>query len=276
MRSSAMRASYTCMMATTVAAAVLVPWEAHAATTSPLSALAAVPALPAPAAPRAGGVTETPNPPVAVPGVTVKTKDGYRDTKWHELDAATGRGYCLVTREAGMRWMSSWGTSSRSNAEDLELDRLIEKDGKATLERTRLHFDPSDVTLTAMGTVRVELHEVARAGGGGAQPVVVWGFREGRDVIILARNVERGVEARPPGSDDSQIPFVSAEGCPFAGARIDARKPEDGSVAQLDGSLPARGSGKDQVIPHFWVDASVSRVARDPEAKLAVRVRVRE
>jgi hypothetical protein len=264
-----MRAKYTVVAVATMAAvaAVLVPSEAHAGATSPLSALAVMPAAPAP-----GRFMEAPNPPVAIPGVAVKSTDGHRDTKWHELKAATSRGYCLVSREGGYRWMASWGTSSRSNAEALELDRLVEKDGKVTLERTRLHFEPGDATLTATSTARVELHEVARSPAG----VVVWSFREGRDVIVLARNVDRGVESRPADSDESSMPFVSAEGCPFAGARLDARKPENGSVAQLNGALPARGEGKDKVVPQFSVDVSLSRVARDPEAKLAVRVRVRE
>ena len=265
-----MRASYTVVALATMAAAVLVPSEARAGTTSPLSSLAVMPAAPAPVA--RGPVTETPNPPVAVPGVAVKTKDGYRDTKWHDLNAATSRGYCLASTVGGYRWMSSWGTSSRSSAEDLELDRLIEKDGKVTLERTRLHFDPSDVTLTATSTARVELKEIARTPAG----IVVWAFRDGRDVVVLTKNVDRGVESRPPESDESAMPFVSAEGCPYAGARLDARKPENGSVAQLTGSLPARGTGKDKVTPQFLVDASLSRVARDPEPRLAVRVRVKE
>ena len=48
------------------------------------------------------------------------------------------------------------------------------------------------------------------------------------------------------------------------------------AVAQLTGSLPAHGTGKDKVTPQFMVDVSLSRVARDPEPKLAVRVRVKE
>ncbi|MEA2750868.1 MAG: hypothetical protein QOI41_5011 [Myxococcales bacterium] len=265
-----MRASYMVVVIATMTAAALVPSEARAGTTSPLSALAVMPAAPA-AAPR-GPVTETPNPLPATPGVAVKTKDGYRDTKWHDLNAATSRGYCLASTVGGYRWMSTWGTSSRSTAEDLELDRLVEKDGKVTLERTRLHFEPTDATLTATSTARVELKEIARTPAG----IVVWAFREGRDVIVLAKGVDRGVESRPPESDESSIPFVSAEGCPYAGARLDARKPENGSIAQLTGSLPAHGTGKDKVVPQFMVDVSLSRVARDPEPKLAVRVRVKE
>ncbi len=265
-----MRASYTVMALATLATAVLLPSEAHAGTTSLLSTLAAMPAVPAP--PARGLVTETPNPPVAVPGVVVKSKDGYRDTKWHDLHAATSRGYCLTSTVGGYRWMSSWGTSSRSAPDDLDLDRLSEKDGKVTLERTRLHFEPSDATLTATSTAHVELKEIARTPAG----VVVWAYREGRDVIVLAKNVDRGVESRPAESDDAMMPFVSSEGCPYAGARMDARKPENGAVVQLTGSLPAHGTGKDKVTPQFMVDVSLSRVARDPEPKLAVRVRVKE
>jgi hypothetical protein len=265
-----MRAVYIVAALATLAAAVMVPSEAHAGTTSLLSTLAAMPAAPTPAA--RGPVTETPNPPVAIPGVVLKTKDGYRDTKWHDLNASTSRGYCLTSTVGGYRWMSSWGTSSRSSADDLELDHLSEKDGKATLERTRLHFDPSDATLTATSTARVELREIARTTAG----VVVWAYRDGRDVIVLAKNVERGVESRPADSDESAMPVVSAEGCPYAGARMDARRPENGAVVQLTGSLPAHGTGKDKVTPQFLVDVSLSRVARDPEPKLAVRVRVKE
>lgn len=266
-----MRACCTVVgVATMAAAALLVPGEAHAGTTSLLSSLAVMPT--APVRPPRGPVTETPNPPIAVPGVTLKSKDGYRGTVWHDLNAAVGRGYCLTAREGGYRWMSSWGTSSKSAADDLELDRLVEKDGKATLERTRVHFEPSEGSLVATSTARVELREIARTPAG----VVVWAFREGRDVVVLARNVDRGVESRPPDSDESSMPFVSAEGCPFAGARLDARKPESGAIAQLNGSLPAHGTGKNKVVPQFIVDASLSRVARDAEPKLAVRVRVRE
>ncbi len=263
------RAGYTFTALATLAA-VMVPSEAHAGTTSLLSTLAALPAAPAPPAP--GPVTETPNPPVAVAGVVVKTKDGARDTKWHDLNAATSRGYCLTSTVGGYRWMSSWGTSSRSTPDDLDLEHLSEKDGKVTLERTRLHFDPSDATLTATSTARVELKEIARTPAG----VVVWAYRQGRDVIVLAKNVDRGVESRPAESDEATMPFVSAEGCPYAGARMDARKPENGAVVQLSGSLPAHGTGKDKVTPQFMVDVSLSRVARDPEPKLAVRVRVKE
>lgn len=258
-----MRASCILFATVVLAAALLASSEARAAATAPLSSLAA---LPAPAPPR------TPEATAAVAGVVVKSKEGYGSTRWHDVNAATGRGYCLSVSEGGYRWMSSWGTSAKGTASDLDLDRLTEKDGKATLERTRVHFEPSDGALTTRGRSQVELREVARTPAG----VVVWAFREGRDVIVLARNIERGVEARRPGADEAMFPFVSSDGCPFAGARLDARKAEGGSVAQLTGALPPVGTGKEKVVPRFLVDASLSRVGRDPEPMLAVRVRMRD
>lgn len=243
--------------------ALISPSEAQAGTRASISSLAA---LPAPVPPR------SPEAVASVAGVAVKSKEGYGSTRWHDVNASTGRGYCLSTTEGGYRWMSSWGTSAKGTASDLDLDRLVEKDGKATLERTRLHFDPTDASLTTRGRSQVELHEIARTPAG----VVVWAFRDGRDVVLLARNVERGIESRRPGAEDGVFPFVSSDGCPFAGARLDARKPESGTVVQLIGSLPAVGTGKEKVVPRFLVDASLSRVGRDPEPVLAVTVRMRD
>lgn len=250
-----------CMVIGLAAAAVLVPSEAHAGVTAPLSSLSS---LPAPAAPK------TPEAVASVPGASLKTKDGYGATKWHDLNAATGRGYCFSTSENGSRWTNSWGTSSKSPASDVDLDRLVEKDGKVTLERTKLRFDPTDASLTLKGRSQVELHEIARTPAG----IVVWAFREGRDVIILARNIERGVESRRGSSDDVGMPFVSSDGCPYGGARLDARRPDAGSAVQLTGALAPQGTGKEKVTPRFLIDASVARVSRDPEAKIAVRVRM--
>jgi len=258
-----MRATCILSVAFVAAGSLLAPSQAHAGTRAPLSTLAA---LPAPAPPRMPEATGS------LPGVTVKSKDGYGSTRWHDVNAATGRGYCLSTTDGGYRWMSSWGTSAKGSASDLNLDRLAEKDGKATLERTRVRFDPSDASLTTAGRSQVELREIARTPAG----VVVWAFREGRDVVVLARNIERGIEARRPNAEEGMFPFVSSDGCPFAGARLDARKAENGSVAQLTGALPPVGTGKEKVVPRFIVDASVSRVGRDPEAMLAVSVRMRD
>jgi hypothetical protein len=258
-----MRAICILSVTVTALASVLVPADARAGTTAPLSSLGV---LPAPVPPRTPEATAT------VAGVVVKSKDGYGNTRWHDVNAATGRGYCLSASEGGYRWMSSWGTSAKGSASDLDLDRLVEKDGKATLERTRVHFEPSDATLTTKGRSQVELHEIARTPAG----IVVWAFREGRDVVVLARGATSGIESRRTGADEAMFPFVSSDGCPFAGARLDARKAEGGSVAQLVGDLPPVGTGKDKVVPRFLVDASLSRVGRDPEPRIAVSVRIRD
>jgi hypothetical protein len=240
---------------------VFVPAEAAAGTTSPLSAIAA---LPRPVDLKASNGV--------IPGLTMKTKDGYQRTEYHELFASTARGYCLAQKEIGYRWMGSYGASARSATEDLDLDRLTEKDGTVTLERTRVHFDPPSGTITATGRSQVELKEIARTQAG----VVVWAYREDGAIVVLAKNVERGVESRHIGSEENGVPFVSTDGCPFAGARLDARKPDAGAFVQLTGALPAQGTGKDKVIPHFVVDASLTRVLRDPEPMLAVRVHLKD
>lgn len=244
-------------------AVAFVPSWAAAGTTTPLSSIATLPAA---------RPLKTPEAPAAVPGLTLKSKDSPREARWHELTAATGRGYCIQSYEGGPSWSSSRGASSLSTAEDLDLVRLVAKDGKVTLERTRVHFDPPSGSLTAMSRASVELKEIARTPAG----VVVWAYREGKDVVVVARDVDRGIESRRSADEGDVSPFVSADGCPFAGARLDGRKPAAGTVAQLTGNLPARGKGKERVVPRFIVDASLSRVARDPEPILAVRVRLAE
>lgn len=259
-----MRLARLALSASMIALVALVSPPAKAGTTAPLSALAAL-AAPAP--------LRTPESPTSVPGLVLKSKDGPRETRWHDLTAATGRGYCFQSTEGGLSWSGTKGSTSRSTAEDFDLVHFVEKEAKVTLERTRVHFDPPSGALVATGRSSVELEEVARTPSG----VVVWAYRDGRDVVVMARNVERGIEARRPTSgDDMSVPFVSSDGCPYAGARLDGRKPETGSMAQISGNLAAQGKGKDKVVPRFIIDASLSRVARDPEPVLAVRVRVRD
>jgi hypothetical protein len=213
-----------------------------------------------------------PETPAAVPGLAMKSKEGPHETRWHDLTAATGRGYCIQSAEGGMSWSRSRGASSRGTAEDFDLVRLVEADAKVTLERTRVHFDPPSGSLTAMARSVVGLSEIARSPAG----VVVWAYRDGKDVVVMARGVSRGIESRRRSGDDADERFVSSSDCPFAGARLDARKPDAGSMAQLAGALAPRGSGKDKVASQFIVDASLSRVARDLEPMLAVRVRVHD
>jgi len=235
---------------------------ASAGTTAPLSSIAA---LPGPSGVRGTSAG------AAIPGLSLKSKDGDRGTQWHDLTAASGRGYCISQKTSGYRWSSTYSGSSRSAEEDLDLDRLVEKDGVVTFERTRVHFNPMQGSIEATGRSQVTLKEVTRSASG----VVVWAFREEKAIVVLAKRASSGVEGHQVG-DEGTVPFVSAEGCPFAGARIDARRPEAGSFAQLTGTLAPRGTGKDRVVPMFIIDASVSRVTRDPEPLLSVRVRMRE
>ena len=242
-------------------ATVLASSLASAGTTAPLSTIAGL---------RGPTTLKNQTAGTTITGLSLASKDGYRGTRWHDLTASSGRGYCLSQKQFGYRWTSTYGSGSTSAEEDLDLDRLVEKDGVATLERTRVHLNPVQGTIEATGRSQVTLTEVARSANG----IVVWAFREDKAIVVLAKRATGGVEGHQL-ADEGQVPFVSADGCPFAGARVDARKPEVGSFAQLTGSLPPVGTGKDRVIPGFIIDASISRVARDPEPLLSVRVRMK-
>lgn len=245
--------------------AALASSSASAGTPSPLSTVRTLPAL--------TPLRATTPVAVTVPGITMKTRDGYGATKWHDLEAATGRGYCFASKEGGLRYMDSHGMSSKAEADEIDLDRLFEKDGKTWFERTRVATDGTTATVTAIGRATVELQEIGR----GPEGVVVWAYRTGNDVIVLTKRAERGIESLQRDSDDGMsVPFVAVEDCPYAGARLDAKKPEAGTFVQLIGNLPAKGTGKDRVQQKFFVDASLSKVARDPEAMLSVRIRIRD
>jgi hypothetical protein len=217
-----------------------------------------------------------PAPGSPIPGLKLTTRDvDDNKARYHELTAATARGYCIARKDGAFNWSSGYGGGARSEAEDLDLDRLLEKEGTVILERTRVHFDPPSGTITATGRSQVALTELARSRSG----VVVWGYREDRMVILLARGVASGTESHQlldPAGSTAGGGFVSVDGCGYAGGRLDARNPQAGATAQLIGTLAAQGKGKDKVVPRFAVDASLSRVDRDPEPLLAVRVRMLE
>lgn len=259
------RSLRTLVVASSLAVGLFASSRASAGTSSPLSTIKTLPGL--------TPIRATTPAAVAVPGLTLKTRDGYGATKWHDLKASTGRGYCFSSTDGGFRFMDNYGVSSKAEPEELDLDRLFEKDGKTLLERTRLAIDGKTSTVTAVGRAVVELQEIAR----GAEGVVVWAYRMGPDVIVLTKRVDRGMEGFQRASDDgTTVPFVSVDGCPYAGARLDAKKPEAGTFAQLMGELPAKGTGKDKTTQRFFVDASLSKVARDPEPMIAVRIRIRD
>ncbi len=201
--------------------------------------------------------------------VGVAIKDIGTRATWHEM--STRGGTCIAP---------SWGrlTNEYSSAVDEKdekpsyLERLVQKDGKTTLERQRFTFAPKEGTLAVSPRVSVALQEVARAEG-----VVVWAFRDGKDVVLVSRAFDGGYEsAHKSPEEEGGFSFIGADGCPFAEARLDATAAKTGAAAELHGQLPKRGKGKDAVTPTFTVYASLSRLSRDPEPTLAVRVRVKE
>lgn len=206
--------------------------------------------------------------PGKVAGLTLTSSDIGRnkETKWHELTANANQGFCINDHEAGMRWSNSIGASEKTPASDFELLHLADKDGKTTLERTNVHFDSPGGTIAPTGRAQVELTEVARTQNG---EVVVFAYRDGSNIVLLARGAESGTESRTLAGDSGMVAFVSADGCNFSGVRLDARKPEGGTVAQM--AVVVKVDAKNS--RRFLVDASLSKVARDPEPKLAVRIR---
>jgi hypothetical protein len=200
----------------------------------------------------------------------VKIKVLSYNTTWYELSVAASKGYCVMPA-FGTRLSDT--TSSSTDNDPTFIYRLVEKDGKATLEKTRLWFDAKEGKARVGTRVSVALAEITRANG-----VAVWGYKEGPNVVLLARGVDGGVEsAHPiPETGNGMFPFVGSDGCPYAMAHLDLSATKTGAVAQLTGNLPTRGKGKDAVTPKFIVDASLSKLSRDPEPMLSVRVRMRE
>jgi hypothetical protein len=258
-----MRAEYKFVGASLFVLATSVAPHASAGTRAPMSSIAALPK----AAPIA-----VPAEPVEIPGVVVSTKAIRGAQRYHQIEAAKSGGYCLAFSDQP-HFMTTWTVGATEPAADADLDRLVvQKDGRVTLERTRLHMDPHDVSsLRAIARSSVELHEIART----AKGVVVWAYREGTDVVVIARDVDGGTDARS-GVHDSVTAFIQNDGCSFAAMHIDARKPEGGAFGQLVGTLPRQGKAKGTPDVRFVIDASVSRVTRDPEPMLAVRVRTLE
>ncbi len=245
------------VLASLVAAAALsASAPAAAGEKAPISAL---PALPAP--------RDRTDPPkdYGVTGLAVKEHTSAARS-YLELTAATSRGYCIVDTEFGLRLESS--TTALDNR--VELWRLVEKDGRATFERTRFEVSTYLNNAWEKSKTTIELREVARSNG-----VAVWGFREpSGDVVLLARGASGGREVRPKKQEENGgFDFVSSD-CTFGAVRIAASAAKAGSLAQLRGSLPPVGEGKAKVTPQFVVDGSLAKLSRDPEPVLAVRVRL--
>jgi hypothetical protein len=189
---------------------------------------------------------------------------------WATMTVPAGLGYCIVPAQWGMRIGDSMSSSVEGNQSAYVL-RLVEKDGKVTLEKTRFAFEPKTSTMHAGTRVSIALGEVASAGG-----VKVWGYRDGPNVILLARGVDGGFDTIHPDPENMNPPFIGSDGCPYAIGHLDLDAAKSGAMLQFSGALPTRGKGKDAVTPRFLVDASLAKLSRDPEPMLSVRVRLKE
>jgi hypothetical protein len=203
-----------------------------------------------------------------VPGLLVK-EHASTARSYTELAAATGRGYCIASREFGLS-LETTAEFSERDPDRYELWRLVEKDGKATFERTRFEVASYLTSAWVKSKTSIELREVARANG-----VTVWGYRDGSDVVLLSRGADGGRETRP--KEDTQDTFDSdfvSSNCTFGAVRLSVATAKAGSLAQLHGTLPPVGEGKSKVVPQFVVDSTLAKFSRDPEPVLSVRVRL--
>ena len=249
---------------TLLASCLLMPSSAHAADKKPLSSLPLMPEKKDADAPL--DLAKAP----PIPGIAVKDVKNYGSIGTHvEVNAATTKGYCFVDREYGLR-LSSASMSSPFND---ELWRFTETDGKAQLERTRIQVVPSEKAAWLRSRTTVELAPVTSAHG-----VTVWGFREGGDIVLVAKGADGGRESPHPKKDETadgidMVSFVSSD-CGWGATRLNTQLSKAGTLAQLRGNLPPIGEGKQKVTPHFVINGSISKVSRDPEPILAVNVQL--
>lgn len=214
-----------------------------------------IPTLPAPK-----DATDAPKT-MGVPGLTLKEVHTSRSS-YYEVHAASAQGYCLVNRDHVFELQ----TDTTDTASD-EVWRLVEKDGTATLERTRYEIAPFVGNVWVKSKVTIELKALATDLG-----LTAWGMREANgDVVVLAKRVTFGQESGP----QSETGFSSTtSGCIFGAARIRAAALKTGGgTAQLTGRLPAEGEGKSRVEPQFVIDVSAVKVSRQPEPVVSVRLR---
>lgn len=220
--------------------------------------------------PKMAAPKDATNPPktYGVPGLSVKEQQVPRST-YTELTAATKQGYCLIESTSAFMVL----VESTSSTDLSELWRFSEKDGTASLERTRFELVTYLENAWVKSKTTTELKQVANDQG-----VTVWAMRDqDGDFVFLAKGAEGGREThlgRNP--DDGGEVGNAISSCNYGATRISASTVKNGGgIAQLNGSLPAVGQGKDKVVPRFTVDISALKLSRDPEPEITVRVRVR-
>lgn len=207
------------------------------------------------------------NPPkqYGVPGLSLKEEKTNRSS-YYEISAATAQNYCLVNLEENLEMQPM-----TTNTDQAEMWRLTEKDGTATLERTRYQVAPYLDSAWIKSKNSIELKPLATDLG-----VTAWAMRQSNgDVVVLAMHATGGRESMRGEKPEQQgrFNFTHSE-CTFGAVRISAYAiAHGGGSAQLRGDLPAVGEGKARVVPQYVIDVSASKTTRDPEAILSARIR---
>ena len=187
------------------------------------------------------------------------------------LVAAASSDACLVSYSDAGRPVSSNRDVITSSATSVRVERLVTaEDGSATLEVNAIQVDEKSYRLR--GRLQVPLTVVARDPRG----IVVYAYRAAGELVILTSIANSGGSYRnapaPPKSGEP-MPFSELIGfadCSLNRARLD---PRYAGAAVLTGRTKAEGEAKSKL---FTINASLSKVTRDPEPILSVSVRVDE
>lgn len=213
----------------------------------------------------------TPPPLLGVPGLKFENKTT-QYSKYTEVTAAKAKGYCLVQWDAGFIHLQLSESISGGVVE--EMWHFVETDGKASLERIRFEMSLDSAWVRSKSSA--ELRSLATSDG-----ITVWGLREpDGSVLVFARGATSGREASSLPKDHEQSELVGSD-CTFGATRLDARAIAKGAAAQLSGNVSIVAGDTDDVpgkklTQRFVVDISASKLSRDPESMLSVRVRRRE
>ena len=207
---------------------------------------------------------ESPGKTLGVPGLVLKEQQAGR-TSYYEVTAAKKDGYCLVSRD---QMLSLADVTTDSDTD--EVWRLVEKDGGATLERTKYQVASYLGNVWVKSKAKVTLKPLATDLG-----ITAWGMRDTNgDVVVIAHRATSGRESGPQSKDSGPSSASTSSSCSYGAARIRASALKaGGGSAQLTGRLPAVGEGKERREPQFVVDISAVKLARDPEPIISVRVR---
>ena len=147
-----------------------------------------------------------------------------------------------------------------------EVWRLVEKDGTATLERTRYEIAPFVGNVWVKSKITIELKALATDLG-----LTAWGMREANgDVVILAKRVTFGQESGTAVRDGLLEHDV---GVHLRGGSDPRRRAQDGRGTRSSRAVSGRRRGKSRVEPQFVIDVSAVKVSRQPEPVVSVRLR---